>query len=149
MKLSHLEACGFRGYRNLLRVTFGEGFTIIDGRNGVGKSTIFDAIEFALTGSLSRKYNGAKASGETVDDYLWWSGSSPAGKPGYVEVGFRTESGKLITLRRGEFEQPSQESLWCLTELLCDVSRGPVDPLTQLCASAIIRDEHITQLTGC
>jgi chromosome segregation protein len=51
MKLVHVEASGFRGYRKPVRIDFASGFTIVDGRNGVGKSTIFDAVEFALTGS--------------------------------------------------------------------------------------------------
>ncbi|MDZ7802975.1 AAA family ATPase [Thiohalophilus sp.] len=50
--ISYLELNGFRGYNKKLRIDFAESFTIIDGRNGVGKSSIFDAIEFALTGNL-------------------------------------------------------------------------------------------------
>ena len=65
MKLAYVDLCGFRGYRKPIRIEFADRFTIIDGRNGVGKSTIFDAIEFALTGTLS-KYNGTKAAGQTV-----------------------------------------------------------------------------------
>ena len=48
MKLAYVDLCGFRGYRKRLRIDFAEDFTIIDGRNGVGKSTIFDAVEYAL-----------------------------------------------------------------------------------------------------
>jgi len=59
VKLSFVELCGFRGYRKPVHIDFGDQFTIIDGRNGVGKSTIFDAIEFGITGSLS-KYQGKR-----------------------------------------------------------------------------------------
>src|SRR3546814_3813312 len=64
MKLAYVDLCGFRGYRKRMRLDFAEDFTILDGRNGVGQSTIFDAVEFALTGHLS-KYKDAKADVET------------------------------------------------------------------------------------
>ena len=54
MKLDFVEVCGFRGFRDKLRVTFGSGFTVITGRNGVGKSTLFDAVEYALTGTIDK-----------------------------------------------------------------------------------------------
>ena len=44
MRLAYVDLCGFRGYRQAVRLDFAEAFTIIDGRNGVGKSTIFDAV---------------------------------------------------------------------------------------------------------
>jgi DNA repair exonuclease SbcCD ATPase subunit len=46
VKLAYVDLCGFRGYHKRLRIEFPDGFTVIDGRNGVGKSTIFDAVEF-------------------------------------------------------------------------------------------------------
>ena len=52
MRLRYVHLHGFRGYRKPVRIDFAESFTIIDGRNGVGKSTIFDAVEFALTGTF-------------------------------------------------------------------------------------------------
>ena len=54
MKLEYIEVCGFRGFRNVERFNFGAGFTVISGRNGVGKSTVCDAIEFALTGEIGK-----------------------------------------------------------------------------------------------
>ena len=65
MRLAYVDLCGFRGYRKRTRIEFANRVTIIDGRNGVGKSTIFDAVEFALTGALS-KYKETKAAGQTV-----------------------------------------------------------------------------------
>ena len=38
MKLSYIDL-----KKNQVRVSLADSFTIIDGRNGVGKSTIFDA----------------------------------------------------------------------------------------------------------
>ena len=145
MKLAFLELNGFRGYRKPLRIEFADRFTIIDGRNGVGKSTIFDAVEFALTGALS-KYDEAKASGETVADYVWWTGEGPAPADRFVEVGF-VDGETKVTIRRGQFDEPQADALKALSETLCDPKLSPAGPLNQLCASAIIRDEHITSLS--
>jgi chromosome segregation protein len=145
MKVSHVSLCGFRGYRKPVRIEFGSRFTIIDGRNGVGKSTIFDAIEFALTGTLG-KYNDAKAAGESVADYFWWTGEGPVPEDRYVEVGFAHGDGVLV-LRRTQFQGPDQADLDAVLDQICDRGSAPAQPLAQLCASSIIRDEHITQLS--
>jgi putative ribosome biogenesis GTPase RsgA len=39
MKLSFVEAEGFRGFREKVRIDFATGFTVLTGRSGVGKST--------------------------------------------------------------------------------------------------------------
>jgi len=145
VKLAFVELNGFRGYRKPVRIDFADRFTIIDGRNGVGKSTIFDAIEFALTGTLA-KYDDAKASGETVADYLWWTGEGPAPTDRYVVIGFR-DGDTEISIRRGQFDDPEATTLKALAERLCDPKLAPPAPLSQLCATAIIRDEHITSLS--
>lgn len=145
MKLKFIEMCGFRGYRKPIRLEFGESFTVVDGRNGVGKSTIFDAVEFALTGELS-KYNDAKASGQTVADYIWWTGEGDSPEDRYVEAGFYDDDSEFI-IRRTQFGQPDSGDLEKLTTRLCDRALSPSAPLTQLCASTIIRDEHITSLS--
>jgi len=67
MKLEFVEVCGFRGYAAPVRFQFGSAYTVLDGRNGAGKSSLFDAVEFALTGTIS-KYENASAIGQTVDD---------------------------------------------------------------------------------
>jgi chromosome segregation ATPase len=146
MRLAHLDLCGFRGYNKPLRIDFGDRFTIIDGRNGVGKSTIFDAVEFALTGTIA-KYEEKTASGETVADYIWWTGVGSPPVSRYVEVGFRDANGSVHTLRRGEFNEPDESVIRGLTDLLCDPRLAPASPLVQLCQSAIIRDEQITELS--
>jgi len=145
MRLAYVDLCGFRGYRQAVRLDFAEAFTIIDGRNGVGKSTIFDAVEFVLTGTLS-KYDGAKASGETVADYLWWTGTGVQPTDRYVEVGFVDSEGP-ITLRRSQFEDPDPVTFARVTAKLSDTTLAPASPLKQLCLSSIIRDEHIAELS--
>ncbi|WP_187770667.1 ATP-binding protein [Cognatilysobacter lacus] len=145
MKLAYVEVAGFRGYRKAIRVDFCPGFNIVDGRNGVGKSTIFDAVEFALTGTLS-KYDDAKAAGESVADYVWWRGRGKAPGDRYVEVGFVGSEGEH-SIRRTPFETPDAAVLDRLSSALCDVEVAPVDNLVRLCAASIIRDEQIASLS--
>lgn len=145
MKISYVDICGFRGYRQRARIDFAEAFTIIDGRNGVGKSTIFDAIEFALTGALT-KYKDAKAAGETVSDYLWWTGDGPAPSERYVEAGF-TDGETSMSIRRSQFADVDAQVVQQMSAALCDAKLAPAAPLSQLCAASIIRDEHITSLS--
>lgn len=145
MKLAYVDLCGFRGYRKRVRIDFADDFTILDGRNGVGKSTIFDAVEYALTGHLS-KYKDAKADGETVADYIWWTGRGSAPADRYVEAGFSGQDG-LISIRRTEFQPPDDSILIKLAARLCDIDLAPRDPLSQLCYTSIIRDEHIAGLS--
>ena len=52
-----------------------------------------------------------------------------------------------VTIRRGQFDEPQADALKALSETLCDPKLAPAGPLKQLCASAIIRDEHITSLS--
>ena len=108
MKLVFVDLCGFRGYRRQLRVDFGPRFTVIDGRNGVGKSTLFDAVEFALTGTIG-KYNDAKSAGETVADYIWWKGEGSPPTERYVEVGRDVP----VSSARADRRVGSAWAVWC------------------------------------
>jgi chromosome segregation protein len=144
MKVLYVEASGFRGYRDPVRIEFAPGFTIIDGRNGVGKSTIFDAVEFALTGDLS-KYKGATAAGQSVADYFWWIGEGDSPKERYVEVCF-SGSGGTFTVRRTPLDPSGFKISPDLVNALAHPELAPEAPL-ELCATAIIRDEHIAGLS--
>lgn len=144
MRLAYVHVCGFRGYQKPVRIDFSDSFTIIDGRNGVGKSTIFDAIEFALTGTIS-KYLDAKSGRESVSDYLWWTGEGDAVADRFVEVGFRDKDGP-IAIRRTPFESDIPDTD-ALLDRLIDPAFAPKLPMTQLCNSAIIRDEHIARMS--
>jgi DNA repair exonuclease SbcCD ATPase subunit len=146
MRLSFVSLCGFRGFRTPLRIDFAEDFTIIDGRNGVGKSTIFDAIEFALTGDMS-KYGDAKALRESVSDYVWWvGGGGDAPNERFVEVGFVDSQGQ-ISVRRTPLGLENASSLQDLSGRLCDLRVAPAASISQLCTTSIIRDEQITGLS--
>lgn len=147
MRLRYVHLHGFRGYRKPVRIDFAESFTIIDGRNGVGKSTIFDAVEFALTGTIS-KYLDAKADGESVIDYIWWTG--PDGQEAdlsdhFVEVGFGEKSASF-EIRRTPLD-PTSFDVRSRAEKLYLPNAAPREAIAQLCNSTIIRDEHIARLS--
>lgn len=143
MKLVFVEVCGFRGFRDKVRVNFGSGFTVITGRNGVGKSTICDAVEFALTGSID-KYAVEKAAQESLNDYLWWRG---AGRPSshYVTASFKMDDGKSFAITRSR-ESGADKSADQIEAAFCQSTR-PDDALRQLCRTSIIRDEWIAALS--
>ncbi|CAG9226309.1 hypothetical protein PSAB6_460037 [Paraburkholderia sabiae] len=143
MRLDFIEVCGFRGFRDLVRINFGRGFTVITGRNGVGKSTLCDAVEFAITGSID-KYAVEKAAKESLSDYLWWRGEGVS-KAHYVTVSFVDDNGNPFTITRTR-ESGSDRSPEDIRAALC---RGPApdDALRQLTRTSIIRDEWIAALS--
>lgn len=145
MKIAEIAISGFRGFRAEARLSLAPGFNVVDGRNGVGKSTIFDAVEFALTGQLS-KYGDSKAAGETVDDYLWWKGDGPSPSSRFVEVTFVSDEGPL-TIRRTPIDDPDPSTLAAVQTAMIYAEAAPPSPLKQLCASSIIRDELIAALS--
>jgi DNA repair exonuclease SbcCD ATPase subunit len=143
MKLDFIEVCGFRGFKELVRLNFGLGFTVITGRNGVGKSTIFDAVEFAITGSID-KYTVEKAAKESFSDYLWWRGEGVP-EAHYVVASFVDDKGKSFTITRTRESgcDLSQEEIHAA---LC-LGHAPNDALRQLARTSIIRDERIAALS--
>lgn len=143
MRLDFIEVCGFRGFRDLVRINFGRGFTVITGRNGVGKSTICDAVEFAITGSID-KYAVEKAAKESLSDYLWWRGEGVP-KAHYVTVSFVDDDGKSFTITRTR-ESGSDHSADEIQAALCS-GPAPENALWQLTRTSIIRDEWIAALS--
>lgn len=145
MRVAYLKLCGFRGYSKPIAIEFARGFTVIDGRNGVGKSSIFDAIEFVLLGTI-QKYDSVSAAGETADDYIWWRGPGSSPTERFVEVGFEIE-GNLIPLKRTMLEGPDPSAFEKVTSSILSLSHAPPQALNQLCATSIIRDEKIAALS--
>ena len=80
--LEKLWLRGFRSYKSEREITFSPspGLTVIVGPNGIGKSTIFDAIEWGLTGEL-RRLNATEgrapekkaALGKAPEVQMWFS----------------------------------------------------------------------------
>lgn len=143
MKLSYIELCGFRGFKEKVHIECGAGFTIVSGRNGVGKSTLCDAVEFALTGSID-KYKVEKAARESFDDYLWWRGEGAASKH-FVKVSFTSGEGDGFSITRTRETGPDKTVLE-IESALC-TGALPENALRQLCKTSIIRDEWIAALS--
>jgi chromosome segregation protein len=139
MKLAFVEAEGFRGFREKVRIDFAPGFTVLAGRNGVGKSTIFDAVEFALTGTIS-KYRIEKSGTDKLEDYIWWRGDG-APRSHYVKVGFVDDKREATVYRDRSGKSTSAR---VIEQLLCAPSGKPANAVKHLCQTSIIRDELIT-----
>ena len=98
MRITRIEAAGFRGIRGSVTVPVTDGFLIVNGSNGSGKSTLFDAIEFALTGQISRPAL-ASENREDINSYIWWRGSVQASER-EVRVVFNVTEGQTLTISR-------------------------------------------------
>ena len=142
MKLAFIEMAGFRGARNLVRLDVPAGFLVIVGRNGSGKSTVCDAIEFAFTGAI--REHGHKEKGESYADYLWWRGAGAANDR-FVRVGFYDAQGDLheVTRTNQGIDSASQTVL----NLLYRQEGAPDQPVHALSRTSLIRDEEITALS--
>jgi DNA repair exonuclease SbcCD ATPase subunit len=143
MKLAFVEMAGFRGFKGKTRFDLAAGFVVLTGRNGVGKSTVLDAIDFVLTGTIN-KYEVRAAKGGGLDSHIWWVGGDvPQGN--YVTIGLVDEGGQefLVTRSRErglELPPESLASLMCLTE-------RPLDWPDTLMRTTLIRDETIAALS--
>ncbi len=54
MRLKHITVRGFRAFPEKLSVNLDADVVVVAGRNGTGKTSLFDAIVWALSGSLPR-----------------------------------------------------------------------------------------------
>jgi len=141
MKVLSIDLCGFRGCRGRLMLEFASGFTILTGSNGSGKSTILDAIDFALTGAISKYEDTSGEKGEKPSDYDWWRGDShPPDR--YVNLVLQGEGGERVEVRRrpGNVEVTGVPNL---LGALCDLSLNPEGTIEGLCRTSFIRDESI------
>src|ERR1035437_6810612 len=144
MKIASLQLAGFRGIRGELSIEFPAGFAVITGANGTGKSTICDAIEYALLGSVN-KYRSAKETGETFEDYLWWRGP---GRPEsrFVTLVMRSDDGQEILVKRDPsgLHGMDQEKL---IDFLCAKSPNGSFGSQNLGQTSIIRGDQVGELS--
>ena len=61
---------GFRAYRRPRQLSFGEDLTILYGPNGFGKTSVFDAVDFAFTGEIGRLNTRTEARFKKVAAHL-------------------------------------------------------------------------------
>jgi chromosome segregation protein len=140
MKLDFVEIAGFRGFRNKVRFDIPAGFAVFTGRNGVGKSTVLDAVDFALTGTIN-KFVVKNARGGGLDEHVWWVGSGRADEH-YVTVGFTDGSGGAFSVTRSRVHG-LQSSVEDPVARLCSDSSSVVT----LMQTTLIRDESIVALS--
>ena len=131
-----------------------DGFVVVTGRNGSGKSTLIDAIEFALTGEISRPALSPE-NREALGNYIWWRGT---GKPAdrVVRLAFDLENGQRLTVARRpdsvvfqvlDGDRSSRPTEAELRSYFATPSAPSGSLLPRLCGTAIIRDEQITELS--
>lgn len=98
----------FRGIRKLTLDLKGKNFAIC-GPNGTGKSGIVDAIEFALTGNISR-LSGAGTGGLTIKDHAPHVDSRNNPEKSYVSINIYIPSLKksvIVTRRVSDARKPN------------------------------------------
>ncbi len=144
MKIASIRFSGFRGARGEVALELPTGFLVVLGRNGTGKSTICDAIEFALTGVI-RASSQHTEKGESIAHYVWWKGAGHSTKQ-FVELTLVNDAGTRFVISRTPEALITPPGIR-LEDLLCSPDTSLVNPLSQICRSAILRDEEITQLS--
>ncbi len=144
MKLNFIEVAGFRGFRDKTRFDLTPAFVVLTGRNGVGKSTLLDAVEFALTGTLS-KYSVQSAKGGGLAEHIWWMGDSPATER-RVTVGFIGDDGERHQITRGPHTVEPEDAGHIRSWFGLSEQAGN-DSIAMLARTSIIRDEHIAAMS--
>lgn len=161
MRLSRIEISGFRGVRDTISLRLPSGFTVISGRNGSGKSTFCDAIEYVLTGDIRRE-SGYSENAEGYQDYIAWRGDGKPEGGTYVALYLRDDDGQEFVVTRrpdeelevrpniggdGERKAALDDPKNALISKLCLANQAPDNPLRRLCETSVIRDERITDLS--
>lgn len=144
MRIDFIELAGFRGVRDTLRLDLRDGFLVIAGRNGAGKSTVIDAIDFALSGTINR-FSVRDAKGGGLEDHIWWMGEGDA-TAHYVTVAFVDDDGTpfVVTRDRTRGANVSTDDIVRRLSLSGTAPAPGVDVLIQ---TTIIRDELIAALS--
>lgn len=147
MILDKFSISGFRGVRDTIDIDVPNGFLVISGRNGTGKSTLCDAIEFCLTGHIS-KYDaptppGKREYNQATSQYYWWRGRSTA-PVNSASVTFRDQQGPIEITRTPNLTPDASDDL---ADRLYDSSDAPPEAIRHLCQTLLIRDEAIADLS--
>ncbi|WP_129658041.1 AAA family ATPase [Rothia uropygialis] len=123
MRIHHLELCAFGPFPGKEKIDFqplnSAGIFLLSGPTGAGKSTIFDAICFALYGSTTRPENSKG---------LYSDFARPGTAP-YVELELTVGNQRYRIRRSPEWSRPSQraKSGWVTQNAQVTLSRCPVE----------------------
>jgi exonuclease SbcC len=93
-KLTHLDLLGFRSYKSLTEVPLDADVVVVYGPNGSGKTSLFSAIEYALTGKVAHL-------SAFDSDYPRSLQNIRAIEPGRVRLEYLDEKGSTVELHRG------------------------------------------------
>lgn len=111
MKIQRLTVAGFGPYKDEQRIDFerfdDDGIFLITGKTGAGKSSLLDAICFALYGSVPR-YDGTQP--RLRSDYC------ELGDPTVVELEFRVHSTSYRVRRTPEYDRPKARGTGTTTQ---------------------------------
>jgi exonuclease SbcC len=111
MRINKIEIAGFGPYKTVQRVNFDafrdDGIFLMSGKTGAGKSSILDAICFALYSSVPR-YSGT----ETV----LRSHHCDVEDPSYVTLEFTVSDTRYKVTRSPEYERPSKSRDGMMTQ---------------------------------
>lgn len=109
-KISRIEIASFKAFKNISLNLESASLLTLDGPNGFGKTSVFDAIELVLTGKIARIQRlfdkvmvGTK---KKYEDNLFWNVRSQ-GNDLHIKIEFQLNDGKIVLARYA----PS-ESLW-------------------------------------
>jgi chromosome segregation protein len=142
MKLEYVEMAGFRGFRDKVRFNLPSGFAVLSGRNGTGKSTLLDAVDFALTGTIN-KFTVTEAKGGGLEEHIWWVGEGIAAEH-YVTVGFIDDKDERFTVTRSRERGCEQDAQLIMRSMCMGEVSSSINDLMQ---SSLIRDERISALS--
>jgi DNA repair exonuclease SbcCD ATPase subunit len=124
-----IEIEGFRGFRDAQRLELDASVVILTGPNGTGKTSVFDALQWLLLGSLER-LEPFRARKNTEHIANAFRGEEPA----VVTAGLRIGDGEAEVERRGRHEGGALE--WRDKD---GVVRG--EPAERKLAQALLSDE--------
>ena len=154
MKLYHLKFGGLGPFKSTFDIDFDQlgksGLFLIEGPTGSGKSTLIDAIVFALYGHVAGEDSGK---GRLVSQFL-----DPADGAPFAELTFETADGIYRVTRQPEFERvkkrgdgvtrsPAKASLFSLTP---GEIHQPTDDIRSvpLASAPAAVNSHIPRLLG-
>lgn len=144
MKLAFVEIAGFRGFKDKVRFDLPGGFVVLTGRNGVGKSTVLDAVDFVLTGTIN-KYEVKSAKGGGLGDHIWWVGEGTPENQ-YVSVGLIDENGEEFVITHSR-ERGLDTLADAIAHRLCFADLPAQAWRDTLMQTTLIRDETIASLS--
>jgi energy-coupling factor transporter ATP-binding protein EcfA2 len=95
-RLLSLELTGFRGFNRSMRLDFDASAVLINGANGSGKTSLFDALQWLLTGDIPRLQ---ALQLRKADEYLL--NTYVRSEQAIVEAYFRVDDKEVRARRRG------------------------------------------------